>query len=118
MVHTLNLAHPYLSWYMDTRATSHMSSVQCNLLSRFSLNKNNGIIIGNDHFIPIFDFVSAILYMDHPPLVLKNVLHTPNIIKNLVFIPKLTIDNQVYFEFDPFGFSINDFSYGYGYNEM
>jgi len=81
--HTLNLAQPNLSWYMDTGATSHMTSSQGNLPSYFNLSKNNGIIVENGQSIPIRGFDSANLSPPHPPLVLKNAFHAPNLIENL-----------------------------------
>ena len=43
---------------------------------------------------------------------LKNVLHAPQLIKNLIFIRKFTQDNMVFVEFDPFGFSVKDLATG------
>lgn len=48
----------------------------------------------------------------HPPLLLINVPHASNLIKNLVSIRKFITDNQVSVKFDPFGFSVNDFQAG------
>jgi hypothetical protein len=48
-IHTLSLAQPDPSWYMDTGATSHMTSSQGNLSSYFKLSRNNKIIVGNGH---------------------------------------------------------------------
>lgn len=80
----LNFSQPDPSWYMDTGATYHMTSSQGNLSSYFKLSKNNKIIVGNGHFVPIYGLGSTHLDNPHPPLVLNNVLHTPNLIKNLV----------------------------------
>lgn len=111
-LHTLSLAQPDPSWYMDTGATSHMTSVQGNLSSYLNLSKNHGIIVGNGHSIPIRGFGNANLSPPHPPLVLNNVLHAPNLIKNLVSVRKFTTDNHVSVAFDPFGFSVKDFQTG------
>jgi hypothetical protein len=111
-LNTLNLAQPDPSWYMDTGATSHMTSSQGNLSSYFKLSKNNKIIVGNGHSVPIYGLGSTQLETPHPPFVLNNVLHAPNLIKNLVSIRKFTTDNQVSIEFDPFGFSVKDFQTG------
>jgi hypothetical protein len=43
---------------------------------------------------------------------LKNVLHVPQLIKNLVSVRKFTTDNSVSVEFDPFGFSVKYFQTG------
>lgn len=97
---------------MDTEATSRMTSSQGNLSSYFKLSKNNKIIIGNGHSVPIYGLGSTHLDNPHPPLVLNNVLHAPNLIKNLVSVRKFTTDNNVSIEFDPFGFSVKDFQTG------
>ena len=44
-----------------------------------------------------------------PPLILKNVLHAPHIIKNLLYVRRFTTDNNISVEFDPFGFDVKDF---------
>jgi len=45
----------------------------------------------------------------HQPLHLNHVLHAPKIIKNLIFVRRLTTDNNVFVSFDPFGFTVSDF---------
>jgi hypothetical protein len=111
-IHTLSLAQPDQSWYMDTGATSHMTSSQGNFSSYFKLSKNNKIIVGNGHSVPIHGLGSANIPSPNPPFILKNVLHAPNLIKNLVSVRKFTTDNKVSIEFDPFGFSVKDFQTG------
>jgi transposase InsO family protein len=76
------------------------------------LSKNNKIIVGNGHSVPIYGFGSTHLETPHPPLVLKNVLHAPNLIKNLVSVRQFTTDNKVSVEFDPFGFFVKDIQTG------
>ncbi|GAU43462.1 hypothetical protein TSUD_141000 [Trifolium subterraneum] len=111
-LHTLHLAQSDPSWYMDTGATSHMTSTHGNLSSYFNLSKNNSIIVGNGHSVPIQGFGNANLPPPHPPLALSNVLHAPKLIKNLIFVRKFTTDNHISVEFDPFGFSVKDFQTG------
>ncbi|GJS75864.1 ribonuclease H-like domain-containing protein [Tanacetum coccineum] len=60
-----------------------------------------------------------IIYTCHPlwtstnppyrPLHLKNVLVTPNIIKNLVSVRKFTTDSKCSIDFNPYGFTIRDY---------
>lgn len=97
---------------MGTGATSHMTSSQGNLSSYFKSSKNNKIIVGNGHYVPIYGLGSTHLDNPHPPLVLNNVLHAPNLIKNLVLVDKFTTYNNVSIEFDPFGFFVKDFQTG------
>jgi len=89
-----------------------MTSSQGNLSSYFKLSKNNKIIVGNGHFVPILGLGSTHLETPHPPLILDNVLHAPNLIKNFVSVRQFTTDNKVSIEFDPFGFSVKDFQTG------
>jgi hypothetical protein len=42
------------------------------------------------------------------PLLLNNILVSPLLVKNLIFVRVLTRDNNVSIEFDPFGFSVKD----------
>lgn len=89
---------------MDNGETSHIRSTQGNLSSYFNLRKNNSIIVGNGHSVPIHSFGNANLPSSHPPLTLSNVLHAPKLIKNLIYVHKFTTDNHIFVEFDPFGF--------------
>ncbi|XP_021760551.1 uncharacterized protein LOC110725371 [Chenopodium quinoa] len=107
-LHTLSLHQPDDNWYMDTGATSHMTSNQGTLSSYFNLSNHHNIIVGNGSGIPIHGHGQASL----PPFTLNNVLHAPNLIKNLIFVRKLTSDNFVSIEFDPFGFSVKDLRTG------
>jgi hypothetical protein len=89
-----------------------MTSSQGNLSSYLKLSKHNNIIVGNGHSVLIHGLGSKHLETPHPPLVLNNVLHTSNLIKNLVSVRKFTTVNKVSIEFDPFGFSVKDFQTG------
>jgi len=52
-MHTLDITPPDLNWYMDTGATSHMTSTSGNLTSYFNMSNHRGITIGNGQSIPI-----------------------------------------------------------------
>ncbi|XP_048494626.1 uncharacterized protein LOC125494834 [Beta vulgaris subsp. vulgaris] len=80
-MHTLGLTPPDPNWYMDTGATSHMTSSHGTLNSYFNLSISNGMIVGNGHSISIRGYGDAHLPSSNPPLTLKNVLHAPKIIK-------------------------------------
>lgn len=111
-MHTLGLNPTDPNWYMDTGATSHMTSEQGKLSSYFNLSNNRGIVVGNGHSIPIRGYGHTNLSSPNPPLALKNVLHSPQLIKNLVSVRKFATDNSVSVEFDPFGFSVKDLQTG------
>lgn len=44
----------------------------------------------------------------HQPLHLNNVLRVPDVNRHLLYVKRLTLDNNTYVEFDPHLFFIND----------
>lgn len=110
-MHTMSLHQPDPSWYMDTGATSHMTSSTGNLSSYFNLSNHptNNIIVGNGHTIPILGYGHTNFSSPGHSLSINNVLHAPKLIKNLISVRKFTRDNSVSVEFDPFGFSVKDY---------
>ncbi|GKC70008.1 hypothetical protein Tco_1115891, partial [Tanacetum coccineum] len=96
-------------WYMDTGATSHLSSDAGNLTTIFNKRINTSIVVGNRAIIPVTNFGHIILPSLHRPLYLQNVPVTSNIIKNLIFIRQFIRDNKCTIEFDEFGFSVKDY---------
>lgn len=111
-MHTMSLNVLDDNWYMDTGATSHMTASQGTLSSYFNSSNNNNIIVGSGHVILIRGYGQKSLSPPHPPLTLSNVLHAPNLIKNLVYVRRFTTDNHVSVEFDPFGFFVKDLQTG------
>ncbi|XP_074314501.1 uncharacterized protein LOC141649717 [Silene latifolia] len=112
VMQSLNLQQPDDNYYMDTGASSHMTSNSGKLSSYSSLSNNRHIIVGNGSMIPIVGCGAMNLPYPHNSLTLKNVLHVPNIIKNLVSVRQFTSDNNVSVEFDPFGFTVKDLKTG------
>ncbi|KAJ9542330.1 hypothetical protein OSB04_028836 [Centaurea solstitialis] len=111
-MYTLGLNPPDTNSYMDTRATSHMTSTPGTLSSYFNLSKQHGIRVGNGHSLRIHGYGDTNLPCPNHSFILNHVLHAPRIIKNLVSVKKFTKDNFVTVEFDPFGFSVKDFRTG------
>lgn len=93
---------------MDSRATAHIASNPGILKSVFNLNNENSIIVGNGSTIPVYSSGSSLLPTNSRPLHLKNVLITPEIVKNLISVRRFTTDNWCSIEFNPFGFSAKD----------
>nr|KYP66503.1 Retrovirus-related Pol polyprotein from transposon TNT 1-94 [Cajanus cajan] len=112
-MHALSFSQPDGNYYMDTGATSHMTSDAGILSSYFnSSNKTHNIVVGSGHLIPIIGHGRTNLPPPHPPFLLNNVLHAPKLIKNLISVRKFTTDNWVSILFDPFGFSVHDLQTG------
>ena len=106
---TLTLMDPSDNqWYMDSGATAHLSNTTGNLKSIFNSSIGKTVTVANGGRIPI----NSSRYISFPtksrPLSLNNVLVTPSIIKNLIYVCRFTRDNKCYVEFDPFNFSVKD----------
>ena len=111
-LHTMTLNPPDENWYMDTGATSHMTGDAGTLTSYFNSSMHKNIVVGNGHVIPVLGHGHTHVKSSDPPLTLSNVLHAPQIIKNLIFVRRFTSDNNVSVEFDPFGFHVKDLQTG------
>lgn len=108
----LSHSQPDGNFYMDIGATSHMTSDRGIFNSYFNSSIDNNIVVGSGHLVPTIGHGSFYLPRPYPPFHLKNILHAPKLIKNLVSVRKFTKDNSVSVEFDPFDFSINDLQTG------
>ncbi|KAK1430107.1 hypothetical protein QVD17_12618 [Tagetes erecta] len=106
--HAMTLTPPDQQWYADTGASSHMTNSGGNFSSYFNNGSKSNIIVGNGHKIPIVGIGTQKLPPPLPPLTLSHVLHAPHLIKNLLSVRRLTTDNNISIEFDPFGFDVKD----------
>ena len=63
------LSHPQPdgNFYMDTGATSHMTSDHGIFNSYFPSSINNNIVVGSGHLVPIVGHGSSILPQPYPP---------------------------------------------------
>ncbi|XP_074283909.1 uncharacterized protein LOC141608456 [Silene latifolia] len=99
-------------WFMDTGASSHLTSDAGTLISSSNAHKIRSILVGNGHSIPVRGSGTSTLNAKDRTLFLTNVLYTPHIIKNLISVRQFTKDNNVSVEFDLFGFSVKDLQNG------
>lgn len=100
-------------WFMDTGASSHMTSSSGTLsLYNKMISHNSCVAVGNDNLIPIHGFGQCTFPSFSRSLSLNNTLHVSAIVKNLVYVRKFITDNNVTVEFDPYGFSVKDIPTG------
>ncbi|CAH9079405.1 unnamed protein product [Cuscuta epithymum] len=78
---TMSLTHPDENWYLDTGATSHMTSNVGIFTSYFNNGSKQRIMVGNGQSIPIIGHGSTSLSPPNPPLLLQNILHAPHLVK-------------------------------------
>lgn len=89
------MQQPDDSWYIDRGSTSHLMNNQ-GKLSNFVNWKTlySRIMVGDGPSIPGRGIGTTTLPPPFPSLTLKNILYTPKIIRNLIFIHKFTSDNM------------------------
>jgi len=96
---------PTTDWFFDSGATSHMTSDSSNLTHNFISRYPSSIVVGNSSLLPVTSTGTATL---PGPFSLNNVLVSPSLIKNLIYVRQFTSDNNCSVEFDPAGCSVKD----------
>ncbi|GJZ09208.1 ribonuclease H-like domain-containing protein [Tanacetum coccineum] len=97
------------TWNMDTGASSHLNNSITSLSTVFNTCMYPSISVGDGHSIPVTNTGHSILPTPFKSLHLNNVLITPHIVKNLIYVRQFVRDNNCTIEFDAFGFSVKDF---------
>ena len=97
----INVSHRVYddSWIIDSGAIDHMTSKSQLFHTYTPSPSNKKIAVGNGSLATIAGFGD--IYIT-PTLILKNVLHVPKLLANLVSIQKLTHDLKCYAIFFPF----------------
>nr|GEV77970.1 ribonuclease H-like domain-containing protein [Tanacetum cinerariifolium] len=97
------------AWNMNTCASSHLNNSVNSLSENFNACMYPSISIGDGRSIPVTNTDHSILPTPFISLHLNNVLLTPHIVKNLIYVCQFVRDNNYTIEFDALGFSIKDF---------
>lgn len=99
-------------WVMDTRATDHVHS-NIGIFKSVSNNRHyhQSIYVGNGSAILVVTsgHTTFPIPNTYHTLHLPNVLITPNIVKNMIYVRKFTTTNNCPINFDPYGFTILDY---------
>ncbi|KAJ9543905.1 hypothetical protein OSB04_023612 [Centaurea solstitialis] len=106
---TMSLNQQDPNWYVDSGAMSHMTNNPRNYSSYVNNGNFRNIIVGDGAKIAIQGTGNQTLSHPFPPFSLNNVLYVPTIVKILLSVRKLTTDNNLSIEFDPYGFTLKDF---------
>lgn len=96
------------NWYSDTGATDHITSDLDRLALRERYHGGEQVQVGNGAGLPILHIGHSSINTATRSLALRNVLHVPQIAKNLLSVHKFSRDNDVFFEYHPWHFSIKD----------
>lgn len=105
---TMTLQEPGNNWYMDSGASTHITSNAGTLQSLFNKHTITLVTVGNGSIAAVQNSGNGTLVFPSRSFALHNVLVCPNIIKNLISVRKFVTDNSCAIEFDPFGFSVKD----------
>ncbi|GJV72054.1 ribonuclease H-like domain-containing protein [Tanacetum coccineum] len=97
------------AWNFDTGASSHLNNSVNSLSENFNTCMYPSVSVGDGHSIPVTNMGHSILPTPTRSLHLNNVLITPHIVKNLIYVRQFVRDNNCTIEFDAFGFSVKDF---------
>ncbi|GKD98763.1 ribonuclease H-like domain-containing protein, partial [Tanacetum coccineum] len=97
------------AWNFDTGVSSYLNNSVNSLSEIFNTCMYPSISVGNGHSIPVNNTGHSILPTPTRSLHLNNVLITPHIVKNLLFVRQFVRDNNCTIKFNAFGFSVKDF---------
>ena len=91
------------SWYPNSGAVHHLTSNQSNLLTGSKYSGTNQVYIGNGIGMSIHHIGHSLLQsiVSNKTFKVHDLMHVPEITKNLISISKFAKDNNVYFEFYP-----------------
>nr|GEW25060.1 ribonuclease H-like domain-containing protein [Tanacetum cinerariifolium] len=106
---TTGTLHDLGSWNMDTCASSHLNSSVTSLNIVFNTCMYSSISVVDGHSIPVTNTGHSVLPTQTKSLHLNNVLITPHIVNNLIFVRQFMRENNCTIEFNAFGFSVKDF---------
>ena len=87
------------SWYLDSGATHHVSPNHQLLQQSLAYQGPDNLQVRNGQGLPISSIGSSIFQINDHHIHLKNILHVPQITKNLLSMLKLTTNNDVFVEF-------------------
>ncbi|GJS78817.1 ribonuclease H-like domain-containing protein [Tanacetum coccineum] len=90
-------------------ASFHLNDSVASLSNVFNTCIYPSVSVGDGHTIPVTNTGHSILPTPHRSLHLNNILITPHIVKNLIYVHQFVHDNNCAVEFDAFGFSVKDF---------
>jgi hypothetical protein len=96
------------NWYTDSDATDHITGELDKLAMQEPYTGSDQIHTANGAGMKISHISTSIIPTPSRNLVLNNVLHVPTATKNLIYVHKFTLDNDMFIRFHQFYFLIKD----------
>nr|GEU92102.1 peroxidase 31-like [Tanacetum cinerariifolium] len=109
LVYQTTQVQPIHYGFAPPGASSHLNDSVTSLSDIFNMCIYPSVLVGDGHSISATNTGHSILPTPTIPLHLNNVLITPNIVKNLIYVRQFVRDNNCTVEFDVFGFLVKDF---------
>nr|GEZ82724.1 ribonuclease H-like domain-containing protein [Tanacetum cinerariifolium] len=101
--------YPELCLLDMASASSHLNNSVNSLSENFHTCMYPSVSVDDGHSMPVTNTGHSILPTPTRSLHLNNVLITPHIVKNLIYVRQFVRDNNWTIKFDAFGFSVKDF---------
>ncbi|KAI3765927.1 hypothetical protein L2E82_15974 [Cichorium intybus] len=96
------------TWLPDTGSNNHVSHDISSIDSHTPYFGEDALHVGNGTGLPILHIGSTRFYSPSKTFSLSNILHVPEIKKNLLSVQKFCLDNDVFFEFHSSFFAVKD----------
>ncbi|KAJ0483795.1 putative RNA-directed DNA polymerase [Helianthus annuus] len=96
------------SWHPDTGSNSHVTPDLASLDNSEAYFGNESLHVGDGNPLPICHIGSSKIYSPNKTLNLSNILHVPQIKKNLLSVQQFCNENDVFFEFHSSFFVVKD----------
>ncbi|KAL4291971.1 hypothetical protein GQ457_14G011070 [Hibiscus cannabinus] len=87
------------SWVVDSGATHHVTLDASKVAHGVDYTGPGMLVVGNGHSLPINKTGQFALLSDSRLLLLNNLIHVPQVTKNLLSVSKFVKDNMVFVEF-------------------
>ncbi|KAJ0857667.1 putative RNA-directed DNA polymerase [Helianthus annuus] len=101
-------SHGSFNYLPDTGANDHAATDFESLDNSEAYYGNDSLFVGNGQPLPILNIGSTKIYSPNKTLTLSNVLHVPQLKRNLLSVQKFCVDNNVFFEFHASYFVVKD----------
>lgn len=108
MVSQSNALHEDEGWLADSAVNNHITADLENLNIQQTYNGTEDVAIGNGSALPIAYISSSHFETPNSVVHLKNILHCPKAVANLVSINKFCHDNHCYFKLTDSYFLVKD----------
>ena len=96
------------NWLLDSAASYNITGDLSNLSIHSEYDGTDEVIFGDGSGLAVSHIGSLALHSPNRTFTLRDTLCVPNLCKNLIFVYHLTKQNNVFVEFHPFYFLVND----------